>query len=325
MLKLRDLICEIIAERMSYEDLMANSDTERKDRASRIPARSLVVRSVNDREAWKFSYKTPKSEITTSKQFPNGQRHQGFIYFYKDDIKVGENAMKIDCSVDCSCKDYRYRMSYANKSQEAGENGPSSLNKGFNYPSSINRGPGLCKHLISLKEYLKTEVETTAAPVTPPPVKPTAKTKTAAAKPSKAGTPSKATGKATGKSVPVTTPVTTTPAATSKAAGKASKKAGEKPVLVPKSPAVQLPADDEEPDVIDKTKAPEPETGEEQPLVNPEVKPGVDKTQAPQEPDEVPVEEPNQQKKLKEETVGDKEKIIRALDNICKTGRIFII
>lgn len=153
MIKLKNLILEIIAERMSYQQLMSSSDSARKDRASRIPSKSLAVKSVNDREAWKFSYKTPKDENTT------GLRHQGFIYFFKEDIQPGDNAQKIDCSVDCSCPDYRYRFSYANKAAGAGENGSNSLNKGLNYPSSINEGPGLCKHLISLKEYLKTEIE----------------------------------------------------------------------------------------------------------------------------------------------------------------------
>ena len=164
MIKLRNLITEIIAERMSYDDLMRNSDPARADRASRIPARSLVVKSLNDREAWKFSYKTPKAEITKSPEKPNGERHQGFIYFHKEWMDSGDNANQIPCSVDCSCKDYRYRLSYANKSQDAGENGPNSLNKGLNYPSSINIGPGLCKHLISLKEYLKTQIETEPEP-----------------------------------------------------------------------------------------------------------------------------------------------------------------
>lgn len=160
MIKLRNLITEIIAEKMSYVDLMRNSDPARANRASRIPARSLVVKSLNDREAWKFSYKTPSSEITKSPEKPNGERHQGFIYFFKEWMDSGDDASKIPCSVDCDCKDYRYRLGYANKANDAGENGPNSLNKGLNYPSSINIGPGLCKHLISLKEYLKTQIET---------------------------------------------------------------------------------------------------------------------------------------------------------------------
>lgn len=158
MIKLRNLICEIIAERMSYEELMKASDSARKDRATRIPARSLAVKSINDKEAWKFSYKTPKDENTT------GLRHQGFIYFFKEDIQPGDDAMKVNCSVDCSCPDYKYRFSYANKAAGAGENGSNSLNKGLNYASSINKGPGLCKHLLALKEYLRTQIEGEPAP-----------------------------------------------------------------------------------------------------------------------------------------------------------------
>lgn len=147
---------------MSYDQLMNASDSARKNRATRIPSKSLVVKSINDREAWKFSYKTPREENTT------GLRHQGFIYFFKEFMEPGDNAAKIPCSVDCSCPDYRYRFSYANKTQDAGENGSNSLNKGLNYPSSINRGPGLCKHLISLKEYLKTNIEGEEEPKTEP-------------------------------------------------------------------------------------------------------------------------------------------------------------
>jgi hypothetical protein len=153
MIKLRSLISEIISEEMSYADLMNSSDPNRKDRSKRIPSKSLMVRSINDREAWKFSYKTPSDENTT------GLRHQGFIHFLKEQINPGDNAMNIPCRVDCSCPDYKFRFSYANKQQNAGENGPNSLNKGQNYPSSINRGPGLCKHLLSLKEYLKTQID----------------------------------------------------------------------------------------------------------------------------------------------------------------------
>lgn len=162
MIKLRSLISEMLVEKMSYEDLMRVSDPARKDRASRIPAKSLVAKSVSDREAWKFSYKTPRDENTT------GLRHQGFIYFYKEEMTPGDNAMKIPCSVDCSCPDYRFRFSYANKQQDAGENGPNSLNRGLNYPSSINRGPGLCKHLIALKEFLRTNIEGEPVPSSDP-------------------------------------------------------------------------------------------------------------------------------------------------------------
>lgn len=153
MIKLKQLIQHLLVEKMSYTDLMNNSDSDRKDRGGRIPARSLVVKSVNDKEAWKFSYKSPSDENTT------GLRHQGFIYFFKDSVDIGNDASDIPCSVDCSCPDYKFRFSFSNKQQGAGENGSNSLNKGLNYPSSVNQGPGLCKHLISLKEYLRTKVD----------------------------------------------------------------------------------------------------------------------------------------------------------------------
>jgi hypothetical protein len=153
VIKLRNLICEIIAERMSYAELMKSSDPKRIDRASRIPSKSLVVRSLNDREAWKFSYKTPRDENTT------GLRHQGFIYFFKEGLTPGENAMTIDCSVDCDCPDYKYRWAYNNARAGAGELGGNTLNRSNGAAPRINLGVGLCKHLISLKEYLKTKIE----------------------------------------------------------------------------------------------------------------------------------------------------------------------
>lgn len=162
MIKLRQLISHLLLERMTYNQLMKSTTPGRIDRGGRIPAKSLIVTTKNDKEAWKFSYKSPKTEITT------GKRHQGFIYFFKDNIEQDDDTMSIDCSVDCSCPDYRYRLSYANKQQDAGENGSDSLNKGLNYPSSINVGPGLCKHLVSLKEFLRTKFETdTTKPSTP--------------------------------------------------------------------------------------------------------------------------------------------------------------
>jgi hypothetical protein len=144
---------EVLAERMSYSDLMRASDPKRIERSARIPAKSMLVRSVNDRESWKFSYKTPFGESET------GLRHTGFIYFFKDGLQPGDNAMSIDCSVDCSCPDYKYRWAYNNAADQAGELGATSLNKNNGSPPKVNLGNGLCKHLLSLKEYLNTRIE----------------------------------------------------------------------------------------------------------------------------------------------------------------------
>ncbi len=156
MIKLKDLIKNLLCERMSFDDLMRVSDPKRKERSTGISTKSLLVNSINDREAWKFSYKTNKNENTT------GLRHQGYIYFYKDDIKPGDNALKLDCSVDCSCPDYKFRFAYNNAKNDAGELGVNSLNKNNGAPPMINIGPGLCKHLIALRDYLLTEAEPTS-------------------------------------------------------------------------------------------------------------------------------------------------------------------
>jgi hypothetical protein len=164
MIKLRNLICEVIAERMTYDQLMSVSDPKRVERSDSVSVKPLIVRSINDREAWKFSYKTAAKENTT------GLRHQGLIYFFKDDIRNGENALQLECSVDCSCPDFKFRFAYNNHQQDAGEIGSNSLNKAINRAPQVSLGPGLCKHIISLKSYLQTEVE---APV-PTPTEPTA-------------------------------------------------------------------------------------------------------------------------------------------------------
>ncbi len=166
MIRLRDFICEIIAEKMSYLDLMKASDPTRMDKSKRIPAKSLVVKSINDKEAWKFSFKSPRDENYTN------QRHQGFIYFSKEGITPNDDVMNIDCSVDCSCPDYKYRWAYNNARADAGEIGGNSLNKNNGAAPQINLGVGLCKHLLSLKEYLRTKIGRETEPTSEPSVDP---------------------------------------------------------------------------------------------------------------------------------------------------------
>lgn len=155
MIKLIRLIKEQINERMSFSDFMNTpaSKDGRIDRSKDVSVKPLIVTTKNDKEAWKFSYKTGGGESTT------GRRHQGFIYFLKGSVDPNDDALKLDCSVDCSCPDYKYRLSYNNNRMGSGEIGPNSLNKNNGMKPLINIGPGLCKHLIKLKEYLNTKIE----------------------------------------------------------------------------------------------------------------------------------------------------------------------
>ncbi len=281
MIKLRDLICEIIAERMSYADLMSVSDPNRKDRAKRIPAKSLVVRADDDREAWKFSYKTPKDESTT------GLRHQGFIHFFKDDINSGDNAMQIDCSVDCSCPDYKYRWAYNNARAGAGELGAGALNRNNGAAPKINLGEGLCKHLLSLKEYLKTKID--GEPVQPPDAQ-------------------------KGVSVdPVVHPASPPP----------EKVPAEDPVDVEPE---EIPVDPTQSPDVDVGLQDEPEQPVEDPTQTPqepEIDPDV-KTQEDPPIDDPNTQQNNPDKKLKE-NITDKSKIIKILDSLCRNKNVFIV
>lgn len=153
MIKLKSLLLE----RMSFRDLYNNSDAARISRADDVRSKSLRVFSKDDgNEAWSFSY---KSNPSTTKQ-----RHRGEIRFFKDNISEGSNFLELDCQVDCSCPDYRYRWAFNNNKQDAAPIGNNSLNKNNgNVPIPANNlGPGLCKHLAALSEYLKTNIEPTA-------------------------------------------------------------------------------------------------------------------------------------------------------------------
>jgi hypothetical protein len=69
---------------------------------------------------------------------------------------------EVVCKVDCSCPDYKYRWAYANAAQQAGEVGGDSLNRSNgNAPVKTNPGkkPSLCKHLVALKDYLRTKLQ----------------------------------------------------------------------------------------------------------------------------------------------------------------------
>ena len=92
------------------------------------------------------------------KAFPSteGKRHKGYIKFIKP--RNSDTPLeKIGCLVDCDCKDYRYRWAWANKQRGASRVGDSSLNQAWNRAPRITNPqgrPGLCKHLIALRDYI---------------------------------------------------------------------------------------------------------------------------------------------------------------------------
>jgi hypothetical protein len=282
MIKLRTLIQEIIAEKMSFSDLMKHSDPKRIDRSKRIPTKSLVVNSVNNRESWKFSYKTPKDENTT------GLRHQGFIYFFKENLSAGANALDIDCSVDCSCPDYKYRWAYNNAKAGAGEIGGNSLNRNNGMSPQINLGVGLCKHLLSLKEYLRTKIDSVPDDSTPNPTdkKPVVIPKSPDPKTMPPEEPDE----------PLAPSPTVSPSPV-------------QPAVQPKEPLVKP--------NVDPTQTPEG------PEIDPSEEPSVDNTDDDTQLSDSPFEDDPKKPNIKESV--DTSKIIRAFDEICRTEKVFIV
>lgn len=152
-------LMELLLEKMSFRQLLSKTDGGRRDRGKRMRVRSLAGSASEDAEMWNFGYKSDRDHITTMGP------HNGRISFEKDAYIRYKNKRSMDdvmCKVDCSCPDYRYRWAYANAAQGAGDMGYGSLNQCNGAPpNKMNPGrkPSLCKHLVALKDYLRTKLQ----------------------------------------------------------------------------------------------------------------------------------------------------------------------
>ena len=166
MISISNIAKRILNEILTFNELMKFSEPRRKDRSKKMRVRSLPITSVKNGESWNFSYKSDSSHITSRPpQNPNGIGHKGRILFKKSDS--GKSAIDMPCSVDCTCEDYRYKYAYANNDHEAGEMGTGALNKcNGNFPKQTNPylRPGMCKHLLSLRNYLRTKLQESQKP-----------------------------------------------------------------------------------------------------------------------------------------------------------------
>ena len=175
MISFSKILRTLLTERMSFRALLAGSESGRKQRGRQdVNARSMRVASLDGNEAWTFRYKSSPS--TT------GNPWHGYIQFFKDDVSEKDNAMDLDCMVDCDCPDYRYRYAYNNAKADVGRIGRhpdlsiGNQNNGQRpRPRSQggvgDYGVGLCKHLCALADFLKTSVSPEAPePEDPPPV-----------------------------------------------------------------------------------------------------------------------------------------------------------
>lgn len=166
MILLSNIANRVLNEILSYKELMDFSEPQRKKRAMKMRTSSLPMRADATNEYWNFSYKSDKSHITPRPpNNPQGISHKGRITFRKNN--ANKSSDELPCKVDCTCEDYRYKYAFANHDKEAGTMGGNSLNKcNGKYPNITNPHlrPGLCKHLLSLRNYLKTKLQESDKP-----------------------------------------------------------------------------------------------------------------------------------------------------------------
>ena len=156
----------LLQENMTYDQLLKltadtprspEDNTNRIDRSKTVAVRSLPVSVEDDGEQWNFRYKSSPQSTVTDEPF------EGHITFLKGDVRRGDDAMKLECKVDCGCPDYMYKFAFNNHAQGAGDIGPDSENDAINRrpKPAYDIGEGLCKHLSALSKYLMTQVKTT--------------------------------------------------------------------------------------------------------------------------------------------------------------------
>lgn len=146
-----------LREDMSYDDLLKLTTPERKERSSDVNVRSLPVSVNEEKERWNFRYKSsPKTTVTD-------QPFRGSITFMKGELHQNDDAEKVMCKVDCECPDFMYRFAYNDTAKGASQIGKDSLNKALNRKPkpAYDEGEGLCKHLIALGRFLKTQIAAT--------------------------------------------------------------------------------------------------------------------------------------------------------------------
>ena len=137
-----------LCEALSFSQLFNLSEPKRVVRSKTVKGPPLDIRAFDDAQYHIFNFKSNPS--TT------GLRHHGYIKLNRP--KKSEPLTEIPCLVDCTCQDYRYRWAWTNKQRGAGKVGPGSINQAVNKAPRItnptNR-PGLCKHILALKDYLQ--------------------------------------------------------------------------------------------------------------------------------------------------------------------------
>lgn len=139
----------MLCERMTFNQLYGYSERKRKDRSQNVKGPSLKLEAFKGGERAWFSF--------SSLERTEGRRHKGYIQFFPP-RRAKTPLERLECAVDCTCKDFRYRWAWAVKQRGSSVVGPNSFNKAWNRaPRITNRSarPGICKHLLALKRYIQ--------------------------------------------------------------------------------------------------------------------------------------------------------------------------
>jgi len=140
-----------LSERLTFDRLFRISEPKRVYRSFTVKGPPLEIDSYQDAVYYIFNFKANPS--TT------GLRHRGYVKFFKPKNKNPKNVplQRLECLVDCTCPDFRYRWAWATKQRDSSVVGPNSLNQAWNRaPRKTNpKGkPGLCKHILATRSYL---------------------------------------------------------------------------------------------------------------------------------------------------------------------------
>ena len=146
-----------LEETMTYKELLGLTTDDRKERAANVNVRSIPVSVEEGQEHWNFRYKSNPQTTVTDEPF------EGHIIFLKGEVEQGDNAMDLECKVDCGCPDFMYRFAYNDTQKGASDVGPDSLSGCANRrpKPAYDFGEGLCKHLAALSRYLRTKISAT--------------------------------------------------------------------------------------------------------------------------------------------------------------------
>lgn len=146
-----------LVERLTFDRLMSLSDPKRITRSATVRVPPLKFDAYKDQELYYFNVKSAPS--TT------GLRHKGVVKVFKPK-DPNTPLERCDCSVDCTCPDYKYRFAWANKQRGSSQVGPSSLNQAWNKAPRITNPtgrPGLCKHIIATRDWIYGQIRSFAS------------------------------------------------------------------------------------------------------------------------------------------------------------------